>query len=78
VTHLDVDADGIDRAVAAVREHFDATEEQPMTITNNDALTRTIEHREIFHDEMLSLVRRIMGGEMSPVMMAGAAASACA
>src|SRR6195256_65537 len=41
-----------------------------MTITNNDALTRTIEHREIFHDEMLSLVRRIMGGEMSPVMMA--------
>jgi anthranilate phosphoribosyltransferase len=41
-----------------------------MTITSNDALTRTIEHREIFHDEMLSLVRRIMGGEMSPVMMA--------
>src|SRR5437773_5756654 len=41
-----------------------------MTITNNDALTRTIEHREIFHDEMLALVRRIMGGEMSPVMMA--------
>jgi anthranilate phosphoribosyltransferase len=41
-----------------------------MTITNIDALTRTIEHREIFHDEMLSLVRRIMGGEMSPVMMA--------
>jgi len=41
-----------------------------MTITNLDALTRTIEHREIFHDEMLSLVRRIMSGEMSPVMMA--------
>src|SRR5258706_8893071 len=41
-----------------------------MTITNLDALTRTIDHREIFHDEMLSLVRRIMGGEMSPVMMA--------
>jgi len=41
-----------------------------MTISNNEALTRTIEHREIFHDEMLSLVRRIMGGEMSPVMMA--------
>ena len=41
-----------------------------MTISNTDALTRTIEHREIFHDEMLSLVRRIMGGEMSPVMMA--------
>jgi anthranilate phosphoribosyltransferase len=29
-----------------------------------------IEHREIFHDEMLALMRRIMGGEMSPVMMA--------
>jgi anthranilate phosphoribosyltransferase len=41
-----------------------------MTISNHEALTRTIEHREIFHDEMLSLVRRIMGGEMSPVMMA--------
>ena len=41
-----------------------------MAITNNEALTRTIEHREIFHDEMLSLVRRIMSGEMSPVMMA--------
>ena len=41
-----------------------------MTITNLDALTRTIDHREIFHDEMLSLVRRIMSGEMSPVMMA--------
>jgi anthranilate phosphoribosyltransferase len=41
-----------------------------MPITNTDALTRTIEHREIFHDEMLSLVRRIMSGEMSPVMMA--------
>ncbi len=41
-----------------------------MTITNLDALTRTIEHREIFHDEMLAVVRRIMSGEMSPVMMA--------
>ncbi|HJV60265.1 MAG TPA: anthranilate phosphoribosyltransferase [Albitalea sp.] len=41
-----------------------------MPISNNEALTRTIEHREIFHDEMLALMRRIMGGEMSPVMMA--------
>ena len=41
-----------------------------MPITDADALTRTIDHREIFHDEMLSLVRRIMSGEMSPVMMA--------
>ena len=41
-----------------------------MPITNLDALARTIDHREIFHDEMLALVRRIMSGEMSPVMMA--------
>jgi anthranilate phosphoribosyltransferase len=41
-----------------------------MTISNTDALVRVIEHREIFHDEMLALMRRIMGGEMSPVMIA--------
>jgi anthranilate phosphoribosyltransferase len=41
-----------------------------MPITNTEALTRAIEHREIFHDEMLALMRRIMSGEMSPVMMA--------
>jgi len=41
-----------------------------MTITAQDALQRTIEHREIFHDEMLSLMRQIMGGEVSPVMIA--------
>lgn len=35
-----------------------------------EALARLIEHREIFHDEMLSLMRQIMGGEMSPVMIA--------
>ena len=35
-----------------------------------DALTRVIEHREIFHDEMVSLMRQIMGGEVSPVMVA--------
>jgi anthranilate phosphoribosyltransferase len=35
-----------------------------------DALTRVIEHREIFHDEMLELMRQIMRGEMSPVMIA--------
>ena len=41
-----------------------------MPITPQEALLRCIEHREIFHDEMLSLFRRIMGGEMSPVMIA--------
>ncbi|KND57402.1 Anthranilate phosphoribosyltransferase [Candidatus Paraburkholderia schumanniana] len=41
-----------------------------MTITVQEALQRTIEHREIFHDEMLHLMRQIMRGEMSPVMAA--------
>jgi anthranilate phosphoribosyltransferase len=44
-----------------------------MSITNTEALTRVIEHREIFHDEMLALMRRIMSGEMSPVMIAALA-----
>ena len=35
-----------------------------------DALTRIIENREIFHEEMLSLMRQIMGGEVSPVLIA--------
>ena len=39
-------------------------------ITPQEALQRTIEHREIFHDEMLHLMRQIMSGDMSPVMMA--------
>ncbi len=39
-------------------------------ITPHEALTRVIEHREIFHDEMLSLMRQIMRGELSPVMIA--------
>jgi len=41
-----------------------------MTISNQEALLRCVEHREIFHDEMLSLFRRIMSGDMSPVMIA--------
>ena len=39
-------------------------------ITPQEALQRTIEHREIFHDEMLHLMRLIMSGELSPVMTA--------
>ena len=38
-----------------------------MPISHTEALTRVIEHREIFHDEMLSLMRAIMSGEMTPV-----------
>ncbi|MDR2876324.1 MAG: anthranilate phosphoribosyltransferase [Methylobacillus sp.] len=41
-----------------------------MTITVQQALQRTIEHREIFYDEMLALMRQIMAGEVSPVMTA--------
>ena len=41
-----------------------------MSITPTEALQRTIEHREIFHDEMLHLMRMIMNGDMSPVMTA--------
>ncbi|MEO8135422.1 MAG: anthranilate phosphoribosyltransferase [Betaproteobacteria bacterium] len=41
-----------------------------MAITPHEALQRTIEHREIFHDEMLSLMRQIMAGEVSPLMTA--------
>jgi anthranilate phosphoribosyltransferase len=41
-----------------------------MPITPQEALARCIDHREIFHDEMLSLMRRIMSGDISPVMTA--------
>ncbi len=36
----------------------------------SEAVQRTVEHREIFHDEMLALMRRIMSGEATPVMIA--------
>lgn len=39
-------------------------------ITPQEALQRTIEQREIFHDEMLHLMRLIMKGGVSPVMTA--------
>ncbi len=39
-------------------------------ITPHEALQRTIEHREIFHDEMIALMRQIMRGEVSPLMTA--------
>ena len=41
-----------------------------MTITPQEALQRTIEHREIFHDEMVGLMRAIMRGEVSPALTA--------
>src|SRR5690348_5388046 len=41
-----------------------------MGITPHEALQRTIEHREIFHDEMIDLMRQLMRGEISPAMTA--------
>lgn len=39
-------------------------------ITPQQALVRLIEQREIFYDEMLSLMRQIMKGEVPPAMIA--------
>ena len=39
-------------------------------MTPQDALTRVIEHREIFREEMLSLMRQIMSGEVPPILIA--------
>ncbi|HLT98139.1 MAG TPA: anthranilate phosphoribosyltransferase [Burkholderiaceae bacterium] len=41
-----------------------------MTITTTEALVRCIEHREIFHDEMLHLMRQLMRGEIPPATAA--------
>ena len=41
-----------------------------MSITPSEALVRCIEHREIFQDEMLSLWRRLMSGELTQVQIA--------
>lgn len=38
--------------------------------TPQEALARVIEHREVFHEEMVSLMRQIMSGEVSAVMIA--------
>src|SRR5216684_6272911 len=40
-------------------------------ITVAEALQRTVEHREVFHDEMLHVMRQIMHGELSPAQIAG-------
>jgi len=37
-----------------------------MSITIAEAIQRTVEHREVFHDEMLHVMRQIMRGELSP------------
>src|SRR3989338_3126176 len=40
-------------------------------MTPKQALVRLIDQREIFYDEMLSLMRQIMSGEVTPAQIAG-------
>jgi anthranilate phosphoribosyltransferase len=40
-------------------------------ITIAEAIQRTVEHREVFHDEMLYIMRSIMRGELTPGQIAG-------
>jgi len=40
-------------------------------ITIAEAIQRTVEHREVFHDEMLHIMRSIMRGELTPGQIAG-------
>jgi anthranilate phosphoribosyltransferase len=39
-------------------------------ITVAEAIQRTVEHREVFHDEMLHVMRQIMRGELTPAQIA--------
>ncbi|OGA12283.1 MAG: anthranilate phosphoribosyltransferase [Betaproteobacteria bacterium RIFCSPHIGHO2_12_FULL_69_13] len=36
-----------------------------------EAIQRAVEHREVFHDEMLHVMRQIMRGELTPAQIAG-------
>ena len=40
-------------------------------ITIQEAIQRTVEHREVFHDEMLFIMRQIMRGELTPAQIGG-------
>ena len=40
-------------------------------ITIAEAIQRTVEHREVFHDEMLHVMRQIMRGELTQAQIAG-------
>ena len=42
-----------------------------MKISVADAIQRTVEHREVFHDEMLHMMRQIMSGELTQAQIAG-------
>ena len=42
-----------------------------MPITPSEALQRCIEHRELHHDEMTTMMRHIMSGDIPPTVVAG-------
>ena len=42
-----------------------------MKIGIAEAIQRTVEHREVFHDEMLHIMRQIMRGELTQAQIAG-------
>ena len=42
-----------------------------MAITISEAIQRTVEHREIFADEMTSLWMDLMTGKLTPAQIAG-------
>src|SRR5262249_9305427 len=58
---------GTDGERARAAEEFSG---ECTAMTPQEALARVIEHREIFREEMLTLMRSIMSGEVSPTMIA--------
>ena len=48
-----------------------ATATASASFSPKEALQRVIEHREIFQEEMVSLMRQIMQGDVSPTLIAG-------
>ena len=42
-----------------------------VTESYRETIQRTVEHREVFHDEMLHIMRQIMRGELTPAQIAG-------
>src|SRR5690606_29203377 len=54
----------------AARKFHPFTGEVMKQITIAEAIQRTVEHREVFHDEMLHIMRQIMRGELTPARIA--------
>jgi anthranilate phosphoribosyltransferase len=58
------------QGLSTIAIYLNLKTETNMPITPQEALQRTIEHREIFHDEMLHIMRMIMNGDLSPLITA--------